>query len=127
MKLEWKNIYSVNVKEIDEQHQAIFEIINKLFGLNPSDKEKLKFIIEEMQAYSNYHFGIEEKYFQEFSYPDREVHEAMHRAYITKVQEFKEQGTDFNEVREFLIKWWTGHIQGADHQYTNNFNQHGLF
>lgn len=127
MKLEWQDMYSVNVKEIDEQHKTIFEIINKLFGLNPGDKESLIRIIDEMQEYSKYHFGVEEKYFQEFSYPDKEPHEEMHRAYIAKVQEFKESGADFNEVRDFLIKWWTGHIQGADHQYTNYFNQHGLF
>lgn len=127
MQLKWEDFYSVNVKEIDEQHQEIFKIINKLLGDGSKNPKELLLIINEMEEYSYYHFAIEEKYFKEFNYVDKEVHEKMHQAYIEKVQEFKEKGSNFTEVRDFLVQWWVEHIQGADHQYSDTFNQHGLF
>lgn len=127
MQLEWQKFYSVNVKEIDEQHQEIFKIINQIFEVGHQKPEELKRIVKEMEDYSHYHFGVEEKYFKEFNYADKDAHEKMHQTYIEKVQEFKEKGTNFTEVRDFLAQWWIEHIQGADQQYSETFNKNGLF
>lgn len=127
MRLKWEDFYSVNVKEIDKQHQDVFKIINKIFEVGIKNPEDLKATIKEMEDYSQYHFALEEKYFKEFNYVDKEAHEKMHQAYIEQVQEFKEKGSNFTEVRDFLARWWIQHIQGADRQYSETFNKNGLF
>ena len=65
-KFVWTKKYSVNVKEIDEQHKEFIKICNSLADLASSksftDEEAL---IKVMQLgdYIAYHFGTEEEYF----------------------------------------------------------------
>ena len=66
MFLEWNDIYSVNIKEIDSQHKNLFSLINKVQFSDkdkPNTKEEINKILDEMNDYAIYHFDTEEKYF----------------------------------------------------------------
>ena len=43
MILKWKDIYSVNIKEIDEQHKKLFSLANNVLKI----KEEVKKEVEE--------------------------------------------------------------------------------
>ena len=135
MTLIWDPLYSVNVKEIDDQHKEIFDIINHVHSLAersiPADE--MVRMIEKLKAYSVYHFATEEKYFKQFNYPGAEPHIAQHNLYKERVAEMERELTtnsgesNYRRLDTLLQDWWLGHIQNIDMQYSDFFNDHGLF
>ncbi len=113
MFLKWDPIYSVNIKEFDEQHQKIFSIINQVYKMTNKNlnKKKMKEIVKELQDYGNYHLKAEEKYFEEFNYPKKDVHIAAHNSYRKKIEIFLDKcktGNNLDPVKEmsdFLKNW----------------------
>lgn len=130
--IEWQKDYSVGVKELDEQHKKMFNIINIFYELmkKGQDKENLKGILNELVDYGKYHFSTEEGYFEKFNYPEKEEHKQNHKAYKNKIAEFVFQKNDITisfGIIDYLENWWLGHINGIDKKYTKFFNDHGLF
>ncbi len=131
--MNWDNSLSVSVAEIDRQHQKWIGLINDLHEAMKGGKggEAVGKIIKELIAYTQFHFGTEEKYFKQFGYPDAEKHIKLHKEFVDKVQGFKndfEKGkiTLTIEVMNFLMQWLKNHIQSVDKQYSAFFNAKGL-
>ena len=59
----WDNSFSVNVKEIDAQHQKLIALINDLHDAMKTGKAKdvLGKILSDLTDYTVYHFGNEER------------------------------------------------------------------
>jgi hemerythrin len=132
--ITWDKSLSVNVKEIDLQHQQLILIINTLHDVMTKGKGKIVLgrTLEKLVEYAHYHFETEEKYFAKFHYPEAEVHIAQHHALTARVLDFQkkfESGDSFItiEVMEFLRTWLIEHIKGTDMRYTKCFNEHGLY
>ncbi|MDD2822604.1 MAG: bacteriohemerythrin [Candidatus Daviesbacteria bacterium] len=130
----WDKDFSVGIKEIDEQHQKLFEIINRLDDSTnaPTNTEKISEIIKELLDYSVYHFSTEEKYFKEFNYEHTEAHIKSHNLYKEKVDQFiidfkEKDGNLPFEIINFLSNWWTAHVNGQDKLYVKCFHEHGLY
>ncbi len=132
-KLVWKDEYSVGIKEIDNQHQVLFEIINQLIetiNTTPSAEEVTK-IIDNILKYKIAHFATEEKYFHQFNFEGTAEHEAAHRLFDQSVSKLREDyrddvvGLAFALV-DFLEDWLIGHLMGADKKYTQCFHDHGM-
>lgn len=134
MFFKWQPIYSVNVKEIDEQHKKIFKIINRVQEIKKdfSKEDKMK-VISELKEYGEYHLNTEEKFFKKFDYPDKDFHVTQHNEYRKKIKEFEEmcaksdEPKKIGELSNFLKDWWLNHIQNTDQQYSDYFNQKGLY
>lgn len=131
--LTWEQKHSVGVKELDDQHKKLFEIINRLFDAMQASKDitELNAILADMDDYAHYHFATEEKYFDQFNFEDKEAHTAQHRAFDEKAENFIKKNalgdsTLSFDVLDFLEDWWLGHINNVDKQYTKCFNEHGL-
>lgn len=133
MIIKWHDIHSVNVKEIDEQHKKLIGIINKFFEFDAADKVGLVEIVKELSDYANYHLTTEETYFIKFQYPKTEEHKKQHDFYRAKVAELTtklqagETAAVFAELSEFLREWWVNHINNTDQEYSEFFNDHGLY
>ena len=131
--ISWDESLSVNVQEIDNQHQKIVKMINKLHDAMRQGKGKdvLGKIINNLVKYTQIHFQTEEKYFAKFDYPNAETHKKEHQNFVKKVIEFRE---DFEsgrlgltiQVMNFLRDWLTNHIQGSDKKYSKFFNERSL-
>ena len=133
MTIKWDEINSVNVKEIDEQHQKLIAVINQFFATGGDGKEALEVVLGELTEYANYHLKFEEALFDKFQYEKSAEHKKMHQFYQQKVAEFKkdvEAGNHqevFTAMSEFLKEWWISHINNADFEYSTCFNKHGLY
>lgn len=138
MNLEWKNEYTVGVKEIDDQHKKIIMFINELDnGIHGEDtKGVIHEIIINLNDYAKFHFSTEEKYFDQFNYEDKEEHTKRHRDYEVKVVDLEKKilelkGEDATrlafEILDFLEDWWVNHILYEDKEYTELFNKNGLY
>jgi len=131
--IEWDDTYSVNVAEIDRQHKRLAALINELNDAMRERKTKdvLGQIISRLSLYTETHFSTEEKFFDQFNYPETETHVKEHKDFIKKINEFK-QSFDENrlmlsiDVLDFLKEWLVKHIQGSDKKYSLFFNRHGL-
>lgn len=131
--INWESSFSVNVTEIDNQHQKLVSLINALNDAmkEGKGKEVLSTILNELINYTATHFKYEEDYFDKFNYPDKEVHKASHKKLVADVLKFRD---DFQsgklgltvEILTFLVNWLKSHIIGEDKKYTACFNSNGL-
>lgn len=132
--LIWTKENSVGVEEFDNQHQKLFSIINNLYDLMTKSKaqEEIQAVLQELIDYAKYHFNTEEKYFDSYQQPDKDVHISYHRAYEKRVSDFmteskKESGFVISyEILNFLEDWWFKHINLEDKKYSGFFNKNGL-
>jgi hemerythrin len=131
--ITWNDTLSVNVGEIDKQHQQLINMINDLDDAMRQGKGKtvLRKILAGLMDYTSFHFSTEEKYFAQFGYPAAENHIKEHLAFVDKVKEFMKRleaesiglSTD---VMNFISDWLKKHIRGTDRQYSPFFHEHGL-
>ncbi len=129
----WSDKYSMNIKEIDGQHQQLVKMINELHDamLQAKSKEIVTDIIARMAEYTQYHFSTEEKYMKQFSYPQYATHKREHEKFIEQVSKFKKDyengkaGLSY-ELMNFLKEWLVNHIESSDKKYAPLFNAKGL-
>ncbi len=131
--IKWSQDLSVNIKEIDDQHKKLIDLINTLHDnmLKGQGKVVLESTLQELAAYTQYHFSAEEKYMKRFGYVDYDAHKLEHEEFIRKVSEFinsyrSNQACLSIEVMNFLKDWITNHIKGSDKGYMVCFSSNGL-
>lgn len=122
--ITWTPELSVGVKEFDEHHNVLFEIINKLSDAMSTGKGSAEVIniLDELVDYTEWHFSAEEMAFEKYSYPKKEEHKKVHSNMITKAKKLlsdAQAGKDVlsTEVLDFLQDWIVDHIMGIDKQY----------
>lgn len=124
--VNWKSeLHSVNVDEIDQQHQHLFHLLNKLFDSmsKGSDKEVLREVLTELMDYTHYHFGCEEAHFCELSrYKCKEKHKEEHQEFVDHIQSFYNDFVSGNKLLTmdifiYLKDWINKHIRQVDKSY----------
>lgn len=131
--ITWSDKYSVEIKEIDDQHKILVGMINELHDSMKQAKSReasLK-IINKMAEYTKFHFTTEEKYMKRFKYPDYEEHKLEHDKFVAKVEQFRndyenEKAGVSYEIMNFLKDWLLGHIQLTDRKYVGLFKDNGM-
>jgi hemerythrin len=132
--MEWQDSFSVNIKEIDDQHRVLIDKVNILHDamLMNKGQEIQKETIYGMVDYATVHFDTEENYMQRFHFPDFSSHKAEHDRFTKKALELKERAESNGfiltiEILVFLKEWLQNHILGSDANYAEHFNKHGLY
>jgi hemerythrin len=129
----WDDSLSVNVEEIDKQHQKFISIANEL-SESLRQRKGPKFvgkIINQLIEYAEIHFKTEEKYFDEFGYPDAVNHKVEHAVFIDRVSAVKSrldggEGILSLEMLRFVSSWLLNHINSSDKHYSQFLNDNGL-
>jgi hemerythrin len=131
--ITWGEKLSVNVGEIDRQHQILITMINDLDAAMRQGKGKdiLAKILSGLLDYTKSHFSLEEKYFAQFSYSDTRSHIKEHQLFVGKVAEFQKKFENGSislsvDIINFLSDWLKKHIMGTDKKYGPFFNEKGL-
>lgn len=129
----WDDSYSVNVKEIDNQHRKLIEMVNNFYlDIEKNNKESLKTLLRGLVDYTEYHFSTEERYFEKFNYSKLKAHKKSHDSFVKKVKDVKEKYDDGKlvlsfEITDFLKNWLIEHIKGEDKEFKECFNENGLY
>jgi len=131
--ISWSNALSVNIKQIDEQHKKMIDIINDLHDAMSQGKGSaaLAKIFDEMVDYTHTHFTAEEQLMAKYGYPGFVMQKSEHDALTKKVLDWQRQYKEGKivlsmDVMGFLRDWWTGHIMGSDQKYAPFLKGKGL-
>lgn len=131
--LEWKESYSVGVKSLDDDHKKLIELLNHFqtaYDYNVGEEGERK-ALDELVAYTKYHFQREEELMEQNGYPSFAAHREQHQAMVADVgrfyQEYDRRGHDaLGDVAKFLERWLIEHINGTDKQYGPFLNEKGI-
>jgi hemerythrin len=131
---QWRGAYNTNIREMDKDHQALFQTANRLYEEISSGRNK--FVLSEtldfLIRYTEEHFSNEEKLMEDYDFPGYESHIKQHERLIFEVQELKDKflaGEIQMDMRiiNFLKDWIINHILTEDRQYGPYLNDKGLF
>ncbi len=124
--IKWDDKFVMGLKEVDDQHEHLINIVNKLYDamLLGKGKSILKDILKELVDYANYHFETEEKIFKKYNYPKSAEHTQIHSEFKKQVYEIKENFDQSNfanstKVFNFVKVWVSDHILQSDKEYFN--------
>ncbi|MFP4477407.1 MAG: bacteriohemerythrin [Desulfatibacillaceae bacterium] len=130
---QWRDAYSVNVRQIDNEHKQLFDLANEMYDAMYATKgaDVLGPILNRLVDYAGTHLSNEERLMQTYGYPDFAAHKRAHDELRKKVGEYVEktksgEGETFIEVARFLGDWLRSHIQQVDRRYTEHLNARGL-
>jgi hemerythrin len=129
----WNENLSVNVKEFDEHHKKLIDLINQLHDAMGQGKGQMELysIFDKLIAYTRMHFASEERLMAKLGYPALAAHHALHEALTQKVvdyqAEFKKGQLGVSlKVSVFLKDWLTSHIMKEDKQYSSFFKSKAI-
>lgn len=135
----WKDQYRIGVKEIDRQHEELFDRLNNFLKVVRNDKElvdKLEEIektFEFMGEYVDIHFKAEEAIQKKVNYPDYKEHHQIHEEFKKEILEFKKKfEKDKNNedlIMEFsgkLLTWLINHVTGEDQNISKYIPEGGI-
>ncbi|MGE5313514.1 MAG: bacteriohemerythrin [Acidobacteriota bacterium] len=121
--MTWDPAFSVADPLIDEQHQALFRLINRMIDHPQAEytSEVISELLTEATKYAVEHFRTEEEYMERLKYPSLAVHKLEHKKFLIKitnatmlVMEKKQGPTD---LLAFLKAWFKHHILFSDMNY----------
>jgi hemerythrin len=123
-----------DVPEIDQQHRELVNLVSRLNDVlkKGESRETIYKIIDDVIAYTRFHFANEERLMAEYGYPEIETHVNMHKQLVNEALQLKKK-LDHVGVSEFLdwFNHWPfanilAHIQYADNQIKEYISQSGL-
>lgn len=89
--------------------------------------ENIKHIFDQLSGYVKYHFSTEEKYFEQFSYEEKDGCTKSHRDFGIKINELRKEFEVSGVIpTEKLVNtvenWLVWHINSMDKKYTKLMN-----
>ena len=123
-KITWKDEYCVGVEKIDQQHQHLFELVNKLIQrpVLDDDTKLVSSILHEMFNYARVHFSTEETFMLTNDYHEYYQHKSQHEYFVKTATEMgksfmNNKSVTADEITEFLVIWLTNHILKTDMKF----------
>lgn len=122
---EMKEEYKIGIKEIDEQHERLFQIAEKAYTLLTNgfivDKyDGIVEILDELTEYAKLHFTYEEEYMQEIGHKMMFSQKIDHHDFIAMLEDINLDEIDDNQedaimnILIYLGDWLVKHIIEKD-------------
>ena len=129
----WTETYKVNVTILDQQHQELFDIVNKLErALRVGEgNAAIDGILDRLMTYVGLHFAIEESLMERHEFPGLSSHRVQHEMFRKRMMTFlgkhraAKPGVSV-ELLLFLQTWLKTHVLKTDKQYTAFLNARGV-
>lgn len=124
----WGEKYLTDISEMDEHHEKLVDIVNRLYSSVfeceslEREHELTGIILQELLDYTSYHFAAEEQLLQQYEYPDIAEQIDGHKVFINKLNGLlvlHRQGVQALSFPtfEFLRDWLINHIAGVDKKF----------
>lgn len=112
------------IKEIDEEHRKLFELINQVAELPKNSgvsRVMAKSVLMQLKEYAATHFAHEEAYMEQIGDMELERQKKEHAQFTEKVNSYKiedlkeeDSAQIITELSAFMAKWLYHHILGSD-------------
>jgi len=103
---KWSPEYSVNIKTIDNQHQELVNMLNRLFVAvaQREGNQVIGGILEALRSYTRTHFSLEERLMEQANYADLETHKVEHQKLIGQLDDLcKKHSTEDKPIQADLF------------------------
>lgn len=122
----WSSRFETGLKEVDQQHSKLVQLINQLALLSAerAEQPRLLSLLDELQDYTGYHFSTEETLMQQYALEPEttaahlRAHESLREQIriVRSVAEGAESqaATAIGRLLPFLTKWLIFHVLGTD-------------
>ena len=120
----WEAKYSTGEATIDQQHQALFNYVNKLetqLQTAAIDQELVRSVVQYMSLYAQTHFIYEELCMHRVKCPVAQNNQDAHEKFVNLIEVFEsrlERGGAtpalVKELYELCADWLTNHICRID-------------
>jgi hemerythrin len=129
----WKEFYSVNIAEFDQQHRQLIRLINE-FEKAMTEGRGRDALLETYRAliqYAKSHFAAEEKLMADHGFPGHAMHKQEHAELLDKVNEMLrlhnegKSGLTISTIT-FMCDWLSHHILVTDKKYSTFLNARGI-
>ena len=131
--ITWNDSYSVKVKQMDEQHKKLVEMINQLHDAMKvgQGKQVVGEVLGSLVSYTKTHFASEELLMKTHGFTGFEEHKKAHTSLVGQVGDIRKKFMDGNapltqDVMTFLKEWLVKHIQQSDQKYGQYLNGKGI-
>ena len=130
---KWSPDYSVHIKTIDDQHQELVNMLNRLFdavSMHEGNKV-IGGVLEALRSYTETHCSLEERLMQQTNYPDLDAHRLEHQKMLQQLDLLCEEHLSKDkpihfEILRFIKIWLKEHIKGVDAKYNTALRQAAL-
>jgi hemerythrin len=130
--MNWSGKYSVGVKALDHQHEAMMDILNELHQASMKGKagDVAGSLLRKLAPLAEEHFAEEERLMESTNFPRVAEHRAIHREMAGRVAELAsrhEKGdiTAYVPLLYFVRDYQTKHMRDEDLQYAEWLSAHG--
>jgi len=121
--LEWKEHFSTQDDQVDDQHKKLFKLVNDFEQQVRDDQARSGYreVLEFLGDYAKVHFADEERIMEEkkcsIAQENKEAHDQFLNAYSGFVNRFQTEGYSeplANELLKTTQDWLVKHICGVD-------------
>jgi hemerythrin len=120
--IKWTPDLAVGIEEIDAQHQELFRRAERFIeGLGQPSRQDVGILLSYLRLYCVTHFGAEESWMRQVSYPGYEQHKSEHDGFIEHILELSREhekrgspGLEPMKVGSWLQRWLAEHVTGTD-------------
>jgi hemerythrin len=123
--LGWSDDLSVGVELLDSHHKRLFELLGDLYKAVQAggSEDAVGKALDELTAYTEYHFSEEEKLLEQAGYAKLDEHRKVHKALTGQVRRMCDdyridhRAVYAAELFQFLSGWLVNHIKVEDFSY----------
>ena len=112
----WRDEYKIGNEIIDQQHQYLFELANRI--VDPNNSTSMPHNILALSRYIGEHFKAEEELMVQYQYSGYEEHAMEHKLLMSKLAELshniKKGEIEPVEIIGFMRLWVFEHILEKD-------------
>src|SRR5689334_7717716 len=120
--IAWTPSLAVGIEEIDAQHKELFRAADAfLLGLETSGRDEVSTLLDYLRSYAVTHFGEEESWMREFSYPEYGGHRGQHERFVRDLDSLVAEhrrpggpGLEPMRVATWLGRWLIDHVSASD-------------
>jgi len=127
--MEWEDKYKLDIEIVDQQHENLFLIVNRLHDsvVRGDEQHALGEILDELIEYTVYHFETEEEKFEFYKYPKLEEHKKEHNDLVEQVIDLQMKFNNHDvtisyDVLNFLNNWLKDHTTNSDYEFATFYN-----
>lgn len=121
----WKEEYSTGIDLIDEQHKELFRLLEEITAIYKNDfitdkYDKIVASVDELRAYTEYHFDSEEAYMESIGYRRLFSQKVAHMEFKDRISKIDLKELDIDQSKAILgiigvlTDWLVTHILKTD-------------